>query len=56
MGRDENDGDGGPVSGQGSSAPIQNAPAGMAPARSNGEEAAEFRNDMLASWTATLHG
>lgn len=31
-------------------------PAGMAPARSNGEEAAEFRDDMLAFWTATLHG
>jgi hypothetical protein len=31
-------------------------PAGMAPARSNGEEAAEFRDDMLAFWTATRHG
>lgn len=30
-------------------------PAGMAPARSNGEEAAEFRDDMLAFWTATRH-
>ena len=31
-------------------------PAGIAPARSNGEEAAEFRDDMLAFWSATLHG
>ena len=30
-------------------------PAGIAPARSNGEEAAEFRDDMLAFWTATRH-
>ena len=30
-------------------------PAGMVPARSNGEEAAEFRDDMLAFWTATRH-
>ena len=30
-------------------------PAGMAPARSNGEEAAEFRDDLLAFWTATRH-
>ena len=30
-------------------------PAGMAPAHSNGEEAAEFRDDMLAFWTATRH-
>jgi hypothetical protein len=30
-------------------------PAGMAPARSNGEEAAECRDDMLAFWTATRH-
>ena len=31
-------------------------PAGMAPARSNGEEAAEFRDDMRAFWTSTRHG
>jgi hypothetical protein len=30
--------------------------AGMAPARSNGEEAAEFRDGMLAFWTSTLYG
>jgi len=28
----------------------------MAPARSDGEEAAEFRDDMLAFWAATRHG
>jgi len=27
----------------------------MVPARSNGEEAAEFRDNMLAFWTATRH-
>jgi hypothetical protein len=31
-------------------------PAGMAPARSDGEEAAEFRDDMLAFWAATRDG
>jgi len=30
-------------------------PAGMVPARSNGEEAAECRDNMLAFWTATRH-
>jgi len=31
---------------------VHQRPAGMVPAPSNGEEAAEFRDDMLACWTA----
>jgi hypothetical protein len=35
---------------------VHQRPAGMTSARSNGEEADEFRDDMLAFWAATLHG